>query len=105
MIWTLAALAIGLLTGVLMGDASTPHRRYVPLLSAFALGVSLLLILVFTTPADPYIAFVYLIGSIIASALYTAWIWSRIFPEIGLSYGQILGQEFLTRATCVSNIR
>jgi hypothetical protein len=94
MIWTLAAFAIGLLTGVVASDARTPHTRYVPLLSGFALGISLMLILVFTTPTNPYVGFVFLFGEILSSAFYTAWIWSRIFPEIGLSYGQILGQEF-----------
>ncbi|TQO19944.1 hypothetical protein FB472_1545 [Rhodoglobus vestalii] len=94
MVWTLAAFAIGLFAGVLLSDARTPHTRHIPLLSGFALGMSLMLILVFMTPADPSIGFVFLFGSIISSALYTAWIWSRIFPEIGLSFGQILGQEF-----------
>jgi len=94
MIWTLAAFAIGLLTGVLLADARTPHTRYVPLLSGFALGISLVLILVFTTPANPNVGFVFLLDEILSSAFYTAWIWSRIFPEIRLSYGQILGQEF-----------
>lgn len=96
MIWVFTAVGVGACLGVLAGSSLSPRMRLLPLICTIALSVGAIVILIQIDPSNVLAAVLFVIVTVLASAIYSSLRWLQDLPDLGYSYGKLLVLE-LTR--------